>query len=154
MKLMNKLKERRADNKGFSLVELIIVIAIMAILVGIVGTQVVPYLNRSREAKDVQLINSYSTAAMTAYSSNADKVAGTGTITVNVYGTNANADSATLATAIKELVSYADAPALQGKMSSTTGKNVTDIQVVYDFNAHTITTTALGTTLDPVNADL
>lgn len=91
MKLVNKLKEKRADNKGFSLVELIIVIAIMAILVGIVGTQVVPYLNRSKEAKDLQLVNSYSTAAMTACSTYAEKMP-TGNFTVDVYGT-ATADS-------------------------------------------------------------
>ena len=39
---------KKLNNKGFSLVELIIVIAIMAILVGVVGTQVIPYLERSR----------------------------------------------------------------------------------------------------------
>ena len=56
MKFMSKLQKKRdelkKDNNGFSLVELIIVIAIMAILVGIVGTQVIPYINKSREAKD------------------------------------------------------------------------------------------------------
>ena len=46
-KLQNKLKKANKDNKGFSLVELIIVIAIMAILVGIVGTQVIPYIDKS-----------------------------------------------------------------------------------------------------------
>ena len=44
------------SNKGFSLVELIIVIAIMAILVGVVGTQVIPYLENSRKAKDQQIL--------------------------------------------------------------------------------------------------
>ena len=62
-----KAKNEKKDNKGFSLVELIIVIAIMAILVGIVGTQVLPYINKSKEAKDFQIINSYGTAATTAY---------------------------------------------------------------------------------------
>jgi type IV pilus assembly protein PilA len=71
MKLVEKLKKKKADNKGFSLVELIIVIAIMAILVGIVGTQVVPYLNRSREAKDQQILSAWVTAATSAYSANA-----------------------------------------------------------------------------------
>ena len=46
-----KAKNEKKDNKGFSLVELIIVIAIMAILVGIVGTQVLPYIEKSRKAK-------------------------------------------------------------------------------------------------------
>ena len=51
-----KAKNEKKDNKGFSLVELIIVIAIMAILVGIVGTQVIPYINKSKEAKDLQML--------------------------------------------------------------------------------------------------
>ena len=75
-KLYDMRDKKKADNKGFSLVELIIVIAIMAILVGIVGTQVIPYINKSKEAKDFQIINSYSTAATTAYSSNAEKIMG------------------------------------------------------------------------------
>ena len=75
-----KAKNEKKDNKGFSLVELIIVIAIMAILVGIVGTQVLPYINKSKEAKDFQIINSYGTAATTAYSSNAEKTTAATTI--------------------------------------------------------------------------
>ena len=53
-----KAKNEKKDNKGFSLVELIIVIAIMAILVGIVGTQVIPYISKSKVAKDQQVLNS------------------------------------------------------------------------------------------------
>ena len=77
-----KAKNEKKDNKGFSLVELIIVIAIMAILVGIVGTQVLPYINKSKEAKDFQIINSYGTAATTAYSSDAENVTADTTIIV------------------------------------------------------------------------
>lgn len=51
-----KAKNEKKDNKGFSLVELIIVIAIMAILVGIVGTQVIPYISKSKVAKDQQVL--------------------------------------------------------------------------------------------------
>ena len=42
---LTKLQEN--DKKGFSLVELIIVMAIMAILVGIVASQVLPYMDKS-----------------------------------------------------------------------------------------------------------
>ena len=59
---------KKLNNKGFSLVELIIVIAIMAILVGVVGTQVIPYLESSRKAKDEQIFSAWNTAAVSAYS--------------------------------------------------------------------------------------
>ena len=51
-----KLQEN--DKKGFSLVELIIVMAIMAILVGIVASQVLPYMEKSRQSKDQQVLRS------------------------------------------------------------------------------------------------
>lgn len=44
---MNK-KQKSLTNKGFSLVELIIVIAIMAVLVGVLAPQYVKYLNKSK----------------------------------------------------------------------------------------------------------
>ena len=88
MKIMNKfqkkLANRKKDNKGFSLVELIIVIAIMAILVGIVGTQVIPYIDKSRHAKDEQVLSGLCTDAMTAYSSNAANIDPTATYTITI----------------------------------------------------------------------
>jgi len=78
----------KKDNKGFSLVELIIVIAIMAILVGIVGSQVLPYLNKSREAKDQQILSGWVTAALSAYSSNAAEcTASSYTLDIDLSGT-------------------------------------------------------------------
>lgn len=54
-----KLQEN--DKKGFSLVELIIVMAIMAILVGVVASQVLPYMEKSRQSKDQQILSSLCT---------------------------------------------------------------------------------------------
>lgn len=154
MKLVNKLKEKRADNKGFSLVELIIVIAIMAILVGIVGTQVVPYLNRSKEAKDLQLVNSYSTAAMTACSTYAEKMP-TGNFTVDVYGT-ATADSfeELVQKEIKNLTGYTQLDDLKDKMTSNAKNTITAIKITYDSTKKQLTTEAVGTSLEKVIADM
>lgn len=137
MKIMNKfqkkLANRKKDNKGFSLVELIIVIAIMAILVGIVGTQVIPYINKSKEAKDFQIINSYCTAATTAYSSNAEKT--TAVTTIIIGGTNTDATGApakTLEDEINTLTGYASISALTDKMGSKKGQSIKAVKIVID----------------------
>ena len=154
-----KAKKEQKDNRGFSLVELIIVIAIMAILVGIVGTQVIPYINKSKEAKDVQIVNSYSTAAVSAYSMLASELTTTtGTFEVKVYAENgggdANSDQAKIAAKIKELTGYDSKDILKGKMTSTTGKNVSGITITYNLGNHSVETSAEGTNLDTVKAEL
>ena len=54
------------NNKGFSLVELIIVIAIMAILVGVMAPQLIKYIEKTNVSSDVQLCDSVRTALNTA----------------------------------------------------------------------------------------
>lgn len=51
MQLLNK-KRKLIGNKGFSLVELIIVIAIMAVLVAILAPQYLKYVEKSRVSAD------------------------------------------------------------------------------------------------------
>lgn len=142
MKFMSKLQKKRdelkKDNNGFSLVELIIVIAIMAILVGIVGTQVIPYINKSKKAKDGQIVSSYSTAAVTAYSSNAAKITipDSNKYDFYLYGSLAPTDDAkdkdakVLAEAIKELT-YTTMP--KSKFASKEGKDADNIHIQYNF---------------------
>lgn len=48
------MKETKMNNKGFSLVELIIVIAIMAILVVVLAPQYLKYVEKSRVSSDAQ----------------------------------------------------------------------------------------------------
>lgn len=56
------MKKEKMNNKGFSLVELIIVIAIMAVLVVVLAPQYLKYVERSRNSTDLQ----NATAAVTA----------------------------------------------------------------------------------------
>ena len=54
------------NNKGFSLVELIIVIAIMAILVGVMAPQLIKYIEKSKVSSDTQLLDTWHTAIVTS----------------------------------------------------------------------------------------
>ena len=55
-------------NKGFSLVELIIVIAIMAILAAAIAPALIRYIDKSRRSDDVAAAESINTAAQAAFS--------------------------------------------------------------------------------------
>ena len=47
-------KQRTLNNKGFSLIELIVVIAIMDILVGVLAPQFIQYIESSKQSTDIQ----------------------------------------------------------------------------------------------------
>lgn len=70
MERMNLIRENQKKNgkKGFSMIELIIVIAIMAILVALIGTQLIPYLEKSRRTRDLDTLNAALTAVQTVVS--------------------------------------------------------------------------------------
>ena len=78
-------------NKGFSMVELIIVIAIMAILAGALAPALIKYINKSRISTDIQTANTIATAVQTALANETgyDEAAG-------IMGANTWTDISTL----------------------------------------------------------
>lgn len=55
-------KNNKDRNKGFSLVELIVVIAIMAVLVAVLAPQFTKYIDRSRQSNDAATVSGIVTA--------------------------------------------------------------------------------------------
>ena len=56
---------KKTNNKGFSLVELIIVVAIMAVLVGVLAPQYIKYLDKSKAGTDRQMLDNLRQAITT-----------------------------------------------------------------------------------------
>ncbi len=56
------MMKKKKNNKGFSLVELIVVIAIMAVLVGVLAPQFIKYVESSRQSTDMQNVQQLKTA--------------------------------------------------------------------------------------------
>lgn len=59
---------KKMNNKGFSLVELIIVIAIMAVLMGVLAPQFIKYVESSRVQKDLSAVGEVQNATQIALS--------------------------------------------------------------------------------------
>lgn len=89
LKFLNKKKN---DNKGFSLVELIIVVAIMAILVGLLAPQYLKYVEKSRKSADASNLDEM-VRAIQIYAADAEETlpADTYTITINATSTSVTA---------------------------------------------------------------
>lgn len=93
-----KSNNQKHDNKGFSLVELIVVIAIMAVLVAVLAPQFTKYIDRSRQSNDATTVAGIVTAAQVGIADSLDYgdiIPGTYTITVGKDKTSVTVTPAT-----------------------------------------------------------
>jgi type IV pilus assembly protein PilA len=84
------MKKAVKNNKGFSLVELIVVIAIMAVLVGVLAPQFMKYVESSRQSTDIDNVQSMKTAI----EAEATELLSTSTFTITIDATNHTATAA------------------------------------------------------------
>lgn len=94
---------KKMNNKGFSMVELIIVIAIMAILAAALAPALIKYINKSRLSTDVSTGTSIASAIQTALSNESAYTDCTAVSNATFGGSgNANPFSGKMATEVAE----------------------------------------------------
>lgn len=124
------------NNKGFSLVELIIVIAIMAILVGVMAPQLIKYIEKSNVSADTQLAGTIQTACTTAMmdpevlanstaSTYINSLQGSGTV-ATAYDLSSFVGTTNLYTsAVSEILGVTSAGEVSGSLKSAGASSVT-----------------------------
>lgn len=90
---------KKMNNKGFSLVELIVVIAIMAVLVGVLAPQFIKYVESSRRSTDISNAQNIQSAVLADIANGVITGSGTTNLTTSgANGTNVSSISEVLTT--------------------------------------------------------
>lgn len=114
------------EREGFSLVELIIVIAIMAILIGVVALAVIPYLEKSRVGKDQQTVDTVYSAFQHTIAD--QKIKENIKVTINGTGASAEPANADFITAMTYAITGTESGDLKaataGKLESKNAKAI------------------------------
>ena len=114
----------KKNNKGFSLVELIIVIAIMAILAGAIAPALIRYIDKSRKSNDVSSAKTIKTAVETALGNESiyELLATEGSVITFTPGEATEDGDAATSTAITVDAQY------KGKDGKINGKEIDDVK--------------------------
>lgn len=97
---------KKMNNKGFSLVELIIVIAIMAILIAVLAPQYIKYVEKSRRSADLDNYQAIINAVQTAFADEDynDSLSGVTTFTITTAkGSSVNCANSSVNAVMKDL---------------------------------------------------
>lgn len=82
---------KKLNNKGFSLIELIVVVAIMVVLIGVLSATILKYMDKTKYGKDMSALDSLNTAVQ-AYVGDPQAVMPEGEVTLKTLilgdGTN------------------------------------------------------------------
>lgn len=134
-KITKRRENKMKNNKGFSLVELIIVIAIMAILVGVMAPQLIKYIEKTNISSDTQLCDSVRTALTTA-AMDPDVVRAGGDLTDASSGTAVSGITGSVKTAAEEILGVS-LGSLKSQLKSKSAKNGTN-GIVYTKSGNQI----------------
>lgn len=110
---------KKINNKGFSLVELIIVIAIMAVLIGVLAPQFIKYVERSRESTDLQNIEEIKTA-VEAYTADSEGLTADVTVSMSGKQITLGGNSSDVSAILTYGIPAASQPAKSGKWNDFT----------------------------------
>ena len=130
------------NNKGFSLVELIIVIAIMAILAGALAPALIKYINKSRQSTDIQNADTLRTSVQTALS-NPDAVDAISGSSTTFTSANITSGGDSFLDEVKSVVG-------SSKLTTKYKDKGCDFSITVDLGSNTVTVkSASGSELSP-----
>ena len=136
---MKKFMEKA---EGFTLVELIVVIAILGILAGVAVPAYTGYLTKAKEAADTQVVSAVNTAFAAALAENGlDKDDVSAATYTEGSGTTAGSVAVTMATGVS-----VDAATVQGDFATYFGGNIGALDYYTSLTYSTTTGTFSGVT--------
>lgn len=128
--------KKEMNNKGFSLVELIIVVAIMVILIAVLAPQYLRYVERARVSSDQNQIVSIIEALQIAATDEQSELTTTESYTVtSAAGSNAVAFSANLQTVLNTRIGILDAATVGGVSMQSTAYTDAALNIQLRYNA-------------------